>query len=193
MLFASSAAFGEIPWDKEKVCLNPEEIKLYELISQHRLDHGLPQIPISVNLTWVAQVHAIDLAENNPDLGYCNMHSWSDKGPWRACCYTSDHADPYCMWDKPSEFTQYHSRGYEIVFYYWPVTPAISLAQNAIKGWKGSPGHNDTILNQGIFSQATWRAMGIGIYDGYVVVWFGEELDNEGPPPFCRPLREENP
>lgn len=186
----SILALGLLPdsrltWDEHQVCLTSEEVKLYELITEHRLENGLPAIPLSVNLSRVAQLHALDLFENKPDTGECNLHSWSDKGPWEECCYTDQHLNPHCMWDKPMEITTYKGRGYEIVFHYWPVTENVNLALNAINGWKGSPGHNNTILNRGVFSQAQWNAIGIGIVEGYVTVWFGELEDKDGPPPFC--------
>lgn len=171
---------------KHEICLNSEEVKLYELLMEHRSKYNLPPIPLSLNLSWVAQAHGFDLQENNPANKECNMHSWSDQGPWLACCYADGHEnDPHCMWDKPSEFTEYKGAGYEIVFRYWPVIGQVSLAENALKGWKGSPGHNNIILNEGLFTEAQWKAMGIGIVGGYVIVWFGEQTDGDGPPPIC--------
>jgi hypothetical protein len=54
---------------------------------------------------------------NGAFQGDCNMHSWSDKGfnVWNSCCYTSDHAEAECMWDKPREITfgSFTGFGYE--------------------------------------------------------------------------------
>jgi hypothetical protein len=33
------------------------------------------------------------------------------------------------------------------------------------------------IVNSGTWARITWRAVGIGIYGSYAVVWFGEESD----------------
>ena len=33
------------------------------------------------------------------DIGACNLHSWF--GPQYGCCYTSDHRNPQCTWNKP--------------------------------------------------------------------------------------------
>ena len=61
------------------------------------------------------RVHKALKVDNKPDAPpECNLHSWSDKGPWSACCYTPDHAQAQCMWDKPSELTNYPGNGYEI-------------------------------------------------------------------------------
>jgi hypothetical protein len=181
----SVSAIANLPWKKEEVCMSPEEMELYGLINDYRRSVGLKAIPLSINLSWVAQAHALDLLENRPFRDECNMHSWSDAGPWEACCYTADHANAGCMWYKPKEFTDYPGNGYEIVFYYFPVIGQVPLAEYALDSWKESPGHNNTIINRGVFSRATWNAMGVGITGGFVVVWFGEEPDTDGAPPFC--------
>ena len=181
----STAAQADLPWTKEDVCMGPEEMKLYGLINDYRRSVGLKAVPLSMNLSWVAQAHAIDLLENRPFQDICNMHSWSDQGPWEACCYTDDHANAGCMWHKPGEFTAYPGSGYEIVFYYFPVVGQVPLAEYALSAWKESPGHNNTIINRGVFGRVTWNAMGVGIMGGFVVVWFGEERDPDGAPPFC--------
>ncbi|MEA3497116.1 MAG: CAP domain-containing protein, partial [Bacteroidota bacterium] len=67
--------------------LTEEELKLYNLIIEYRQEKKLPPIPLSPSLTIVAQTHVKDLADNNPDKGRCNTHSWSDKGKWTSCCY----------------------------------------------------------------------------------------------------------
>ena len=163
-LLVSFASFGQN--------LSNEESELYNLIMKYRSSKNLPRIPISKSLTFVAQTHVRDLENNKPDLGNCNMHSWSNKGAWTSCCYTSDHAKAQCMWDKPSELTSYKGYGYEIAYGSsgGSVTPI-----GAINGWKGSSGHNAVIINQGIWSSHPWEAIGIGIYKGFAVVWFGEE------------------
>jgi uncharacterized protein YkwD len=152
--------------------LNEEERRLYDLIMSYRKSCNLPMIPISESLTYVAQVHARDLSDNNPVQGHCNLHSWSDKGTWRKCCYTDNHAKAECMWSKPSELTEYSGNGYEIAA--WS-SEDIS-AEVALEIWKGSPGHHACIINKGIWNDP-WMAIGIGIYEGYALVWFGNEED----------------
>lgn len=155
---------------------NAEEQKLYILIMRYRAERGLAAIPLSRSLTHVAQVHARDLTDNRPAKGECNMHSWSDSGPWTACCYTSDHRQAACMWNKPKELTTYPGNGYEISHGAWGA--AVS-AETALRGWKGSPGHNAVIVNEGMWSR-DWKAIGIGIYGNYAVAWFGHEEDPAG-------------
>lgn len=158
--------------------LSVEEQKLYNLIMQYRIESGLPVIPLSPALTFVAQTHAKDLAINRPDKGSCNAHSWSNKGTWTPMCYTSDHAKAKLMWSKPSELTNYKGKGYEIVtMIYGTRTDLMMTATMALKSWKGSASHNAVIINSGMWKKSDWKAIGIGMYNGYACVWFGEEQD----------------
>ena len=153
--------------------LNVKEMELYELIMEYRKGRGLPQIPISESLTYVAQLHVKDLQENHERGTNCNMHSWSDKGVWSPCCYTDDHAQANCMWNKPRELTSYTGNGYEIA--YW--TSSSVTPREALSSWKNSPGHNRVIINEDVWSDHLWNAIGIGISNNYAVVWFGEKVD----------------
>ena len=154
--------------------LTSAEKELYNLVMQYRSEKGLPIIPISSSLSFVAQTHVKDLTNNQPVQGNCNMHSWSNNGNWTACCYTPDHAAAECMWSKPSELTSYQGNGYEISYYSsGTITPI-----GALNAWKSSSGHNSVIINSGIWN-SKWNAIGIGIYGNYAVIWFGNELDNQ--------------
>jgi len=53
----------------------------------------------------------------------------------------------------------------------------MATPRNMLRCWQGSPGHNAVILNQGVWARRPWRAMGVGIDQGFAVVWFGEEPD----------------
>jgi len=154
--------------------LTAEEEKLYALIMEHRKEKGLPSIPLSTSLTKVAQAHVKDLHQNRPNQNACNMHSWSSNGNWSSCCYTADHAQAKCMWDKPRELTNYTGNGYEIAYgaYGFDAT-----ASGALAGWISSPGHHAVMINQGIW-KSPWNAVGIGVYEGFAVVWFGNEVDS---------------
>jgi len=158
--------------------LTIEEQKLYDLIMQYRKELGLPMIPLSPALTIVAQTHAKDLAINRPDKGNCNAHSWSNKGNWLPMCYTSNHAQAKLMYSKPSELTNYKGKGYEIVTMIYGTRPDLVMtATTALKSWKGSASHNAVIINSGMWKKSDWKAIGIGMYNGYACVWFGEEPD----------------
>lgn len=152
--------------------LSPEEQKLYNAINEYRAEKNLPAIPLSKSLTVVAQTHAKDL-QDYPPKGKCNMHSWSSHGDWTPCCYTPDHAQAQCMWDKPRELTSYTGNGYEIS--YW--NSAGVNADNSLVGWQKSKHHNNVIINKRIWKDTEWKAMGVGIYKNYAVVWFGKVED----------------
>lgn len=157
------------------VCLSVEEEKLYQLIMSYRESKKLPAIPFSAKLTQVAQAHVRDLADNFDcdNKRGCNPHSWSKNGAWTSCCYTPDHKQKECMWNKPKEIAGYNGSGYEIAYY----SSAGATAEEGLDGWKKSPGHNPLLINSGIWSKSNWKGLGIGIYKEYGVVWFGETED----------------
>lgn len=170
--------------EKLEVCVSPEEMKLYNLLNEYRKTKGLPAIPLSKSLTYVAQSHVKDLEINQPATGSCNMHSWSDDGDWSACCYTPDHAQAKCMWDKPKELTNYTGAGFEISYGGFGAYEA--TAEGAMKSWKGSNGHNSVMINQGIWKKWDWSAVGVGIFGSYGVIWFGKPKDTAvGEPKTC--------
>lgn len=157
------------------VCLNAEEQKLYQIINDYRKRKRLPPIPFSAKLTMVAQAHAKDLAENfdfDPQ-GKCNPHSWSASGKWNSCCYTNDHKQAQCMWDKPKEIAGYDSPGYEIAYY----SSGGANAEEGLSGWQRSPAHNPLLVNKGMWKKVSWQGIGVGIYKEYAVVWFGQLED----------------
>ena len=143
-------------------------------VNAHRLEQGLAAIPLSASLTRVAQAHVRDLEASHP-AGACNAHSWSDRGDWTPCCYTADHAQAQCMWDKPREITRgaYPGNGFEIAFW----TSGRVNPDEAMNRWKASPGHHGVMLNQGVWAGSRWRAIGVAVSAHYAVVWFGEEAE----------------
>ena len=158
--------------------LTNEEKLLYDIIMKYRNEQGLPSISLSASLTIVAQTHVKDLADNKPDLGNCNAHSWSSSGSWTSCCYTPDHAQAKFMWSKPRELTSYQGKGYEIACGSNDCCSDFIMTSNyALESWKKSAGHNAVIINQGMWDDS-WNAIGIGLYKGFSVVWFGHERDN---------------
>lgn len=154
--------------------LTPKERQLYDLVMAYRASLSLPSIPLSSSLSYVAKIHVRDLEKHSSEVhGLCNMHSWSKDGTWTACCYTSDHAQAKCMWYKPRELTPYTGYGFEIsVGGVSEITP-----EQALHSWKSSSGHNAVIINGGSWRARQWRAVGIGIYKKYAVIWFGGEDD----------------
>ena len=90
------------------------------------------------------------------------------------------------MWDKPRELTNYQGDGYEIAFYSsFKYNSPAAFARDILDGWKKSPGHNEVIVNKGIWKNVNWQAIGIGIYGEYANVWFGKEKDTAVEPELC--------
>ena len=147
--------------------LDAEEKRLYNLINQYRAQNGLPPIPFSPSLTLVANRHVQDLQKNIKTV----THSWSN------CPYKSSNRATYnCMWKAPQRLrTAYPGYGYENA--HGGSGGYRANASSALKSWKSSSAHNAVILNQSIWRSRPWRALGIGIYGGYAVLWFGEEVD----------------
>ena len=153
---------------------SPEALELVQLLNAYRAEHALPPIAASTSMCVVADAHVVDLFEQEPHtVGGCNLHSWSNAGAWSGCCYTSDHAAAQCMWDKPRELTDYPGNGYENAAWGGGGLGPFE----ALELWKSSSGHNAVMLNEGVWADITWNAVGAGFYNGYAVLWFGEETD----------------
>ncbi len=153
--------------------------ELCRVVNAYRVSRGLPEVPLSQALMRVATAHAGDLTRH-PDIAIepCNLHSWSDQGPWTACCYTGDHARAQCMWDKPREIGRngYVGDGFEIAAF-----GGIDSSQ-ALELWQQSGPHHEVILNAGIWQDTSpWPAMGCGLEGNYAVVWFGSTPDPFAP------------
>lgn len=172
MLAGPASAQDKIPDD---FCISGDELKLYNLVNKYRQENTLPEIPLSKNLCYVAKLHVSDLNYNQPDTGNCNLHSWSDKGHWAECCYGPTRFNHTCMTSKPRELTDYPGPGYEIAF--WESVDA--LPEVVLDLWKSSAASNDLILNRDIWKDKSWNAFGVGMLEGYAVVWFGADKDVE--------------
>lgn len=150
------------------------ELDLLTRVNRERALHGLAPVAHSPALDEVARQHVADLEANYP-YEPCNLHSWSQDGPWTACCYSDLAPVPECMWNKPAELTGYEAPGFEIaasVFGKEPIT-----VRRAVDLWLDSPSHRELLLNQGTWADDTWRAAGAAISEHYAVVWFGKEPD----------------
>jgi len=150
------------------------EEALYHMIMDYRKNKGLPSIPLSKSLTYVAKLHVRDL-DTHTFPSPANAHSWSADGPWKSVMYTPDHAQARLMWDKPRELTRYPGNGFEIA----STQPGGATPQTALASWKSSKLHNAVMVNEGIWEKNAWQAIGVGIYRGHAVVWFGSDVDPE--------------
>ena len=80
------------------------------------------------------------------------------------------------MWSKPSELSRgaYPGPGFEIAFW---TTGSHAEAGEVMRSWMESSPHNAVILERGVWANANWRALGVGVFGGYVVAWFGKDTD----------------
>lgn len=153
--------------------------QLCQVVNDYRVSVGLPAVALSAALMRVAKAHVADLsAHPEGTQPPCNLHSWSNAGPWSPCCYTEDHAQAQCMWDKPRQIGggAYQGDGFEIAAF-GEITPA-----QALQLWQTSAPHHEVILNGGIWRDLSpWPGMGCGLQGNYAVVWFGSLPDPESP------------
>jgi hypothetical protein len=144
--------------------LEREELRLYEMVNQYRLQNGLYPLPLSSSLTRVANRHVRDLAEN---IGYLTP-SWSD------CRYNDNDPSTWnCMWQAPQRLNMaYTTPGHEIA----AANGYKIFAITALQQWQQNSAYNAVILNQ--YQWITpWQAMGVGIYQRYAVLWLGRAPD----------------
>lgn len=174
----ASAQTDTIPDD---FCISSEEYQLYQLINDYRKAFALPEVVLSRSLSYVAIAHVRDLAANfNPDTT-CNMHSWSDKGRWKPICFPSEQSRKNNVHLKAKEIIGYPKEAYEIT--YW--SNVENSPQQILSFWRENKASTNMLLNREKWEGVSWKAMGIGIEDGYAVVWFGEGIDFEVSTPVC--------
>ena len=186
LLFLSVIIFvkGQDPF--HDLCLTPQELELAQSINKTRIAKGLPEVPLSRSLCYVADVHAKDLYFFHQGGGNCSLHSWSDKGRWSGCCYENPKTDGRCMHNKPSELTDYSGLGFELV--YWDNTT--SCSENALSVWLQNTSTSAMWFNSKAYEIYDWNAMGVSIFKGYVIVWFGTIHDNSAAISMCLPAGE---
>lgn len=171
-------------------CVTTEEAELAQLINDYRGENGLAPVPLSQTLIEVAQWHVQDALYAIHETGQfgsdpsCNLHSWYGvpSAPYSTCCYTPDHAQASCMWDKPSEIEgSFTGLGYEIAGW------GFETVESALAGWQGSPAHDDLLLDQGVWAGRTWTGMGVGVdlEQKLYFVWFTEGSDPAGTAEEC--------
>ncbi|MFA7605310.1 MAG: hypothetical protein WCY08_01860 [Rhodocyclaceae bacterium] len=150
---------------------------LAEIINQYRAFHQLDSLAESPTLHRVALAHVTDLQRSGVFAGECNLHSWSDQGPWTPCCYSRDHAKSACMLNKPAEFSngRFNAPGYEIATVHGlGMSPA-----RALRHWLHSDAHHDVLLNRNQWTDVRWKSIGAAISENYAVVWFSEASEED--------------
>lgn len=174
----TSAQTDTIPDD---FCISAEEYQLYQLINDYRKAFALPEIKLSKSLSYVAIAHVRDLAANFNTDTTCNMHSWSDKGRWKPICFPSEQTKKNNVHLKAKEIIGYPKAAYEIT--YW--SNVENMPRQILSFWRENKASADLLINQEKWEDRAWKAIGIGIEDGYAVVWLGEAIDFEVSTPVC--------
>ncbi len=180
LLLTIQFSFGQkkLPAD---FCVSSQEMQLFNYINAVRKEYGKKPVKLSASLSFVAKVHVEDLFNNHPDTSICNLSSWSDKGEWTACCYNSYIPNPECMKKKPKELTPYPYYGYEMAAYFEDGYSEDSLELL----WNDTKPVLDMILTRGNYEKKSWVVAGVGIYENYVSVWFGQRADKLKTPEVC--------
>jgi cell division septation protein DedD len=154
-----------------------DETILYNMINDMRRANKLSLIPFSYQLSYVAHVHIDDLIQNKPQDKGCSLQGWSKSGKWSACCNTKDAAGIQCMKSKPKEITAYPGNGYELI--YWDEEKAIP--GEALDLWQQLTASSEMILSRGKWKGYQWKAIGVGIKEGYAILWLGDKADKTTP------------
>jgi hypothetical protein len=142
---------------------------LESLINNYRKSNGLPALPLSSSLAKVAKAHVKDVAIYHPEnkCSKGNEHSWSSNGQWKGGCYEPKNSSTFkIMWLKPKEIAD--DNNFMVMRFFMEVQPLRKM----LNGWKTSSGHNDVILNKGVWSGYKWTGMAAANYGAYWVVWF---------------------
>ncbi|MEI8046402.1 MAG: SPOR domain-containing protein [Bacteroidota bacterium] len=150
-----------------------DETILYNMINDMRRENKLSLIPFSYQLSFVAHVHIDDLIQSKPQDKGCSLQGWSKSGKWSPCCNTKDAAGIQCMKSKPKEIAAYPGNGYELI--YWGEEKAIP--GEALDLWQQLTASSEMILNRGKWKGYQWKAIGVGIKEGYAILWLGDKPD----------------
>jgi cell division septation protein DedD len=171
--FAGSFSSENTGSDSVNRGVSQDETILFNMINDMRRQNQLPSFPLSGDLCKVARTHIADLIKYRPQDKGCSLHSWSGHGKWTSCCNTKELFGIQCMKAKPREIANYPGEGYELI--YWGednATPA-----EAAELWKQVEASSDMILSHGKWSAYQWNAIGVGMEDGYAVLWLGDAED----------------
>jgi len=162
-------------------CISADEYKLYQLINSYRKDLLLPEIQLSQALCYVANLHVQDLSATFNSADECSMHSWSDQGEWTAICYPSEQSKKNNVWLKPKEIVGYPAEAYELT--YW--SNSEKSADDIYKFWRLNKPSSSMLINTGRWANSSWKEIGVGIKDGYAVVWLGKTFGDGTSPVVC--------
>ena len=160
--------------DYKSVALNDTEIEILNLINDYRAENGLEELQVSMALCYVADAHVKDLYYNKPQEKSGSLNSWSNKGNWKPLNYTKDRKAVKNMMKKPSELSNYKGDAIEIAIYkQGKINP-----EEIVSSWKLFPQFDNVMLNLQPYASPLWKVMGIAEFNGYISVWFGDDVNN---------------
>lgn len=175
LFLISLSVFAQNKSIPEDFCITQKEYQLYELINQYRAKLMLDPITLSNSLCYVAKTHAKDLSQNYPIGEDCNMHSWSANGDWKSFCFPSDQNRKNDVKDKAKELTSYPGKAWEIT--YWDNQELVLT--DVVAFWTSIEYTAAMLSNTEKWKTQVWKSIGVGIYDGYVLLWLGQKEDVE--------------
>lgn len=181
LAFQAGYSYGQLGKVPKDFCISQKEYRLYQLINEYRQKLALDVIPLSNSLCYVAKTHAADLSANYPFGEDCNMYSWSDKGDWKPFCYPSDQDRRNDVKDKAKEISGYPGKAWELT--YWDNVD-VDL-EEVVSFWNSIPYTSAILSNTDKFANLGWKSMGVGVQDGYILVWFGSKEDLEPSTSIC--------
>lgn len=151
-----------------------EEMDLFNKINQYRVKNGKTALAYCDSLSYVAEVHSIDLYKNFSIDNPHSMHSWSISNYWTGGYIDekSKKTNWNIMYSKPKELLGMKVIGYEIAVMNEPKS-FVMTPDDALETWINSPGHNNCILEKGW--PRPFKRMGVSIYKGISTVWFSED------------------
>ncbi len=160
--------------ENEEICLSSIENELIFLVNQYRKKNRLKAIPVSSSLVHVAQEHARQMNDEIKEI----THSWVE------CDYDGRDINTYdCMWEMPRRLTGYPGQGYECAFFQ---EGKDFTATDILEGWQESRAHDNVIRNRGVWKNAEWNAIGVGVNGDYATIWLGKVKDPKGMAKICK-------
>lgn len=83
------------------------------------------------------------------------------------------------MQSKPKELSPYAGQGVEIA------VQDVKSVEETLSAWASRQRDGSILENEGTWSGVEWQALGVGVFQGYAVAWFGSEPDSIGAPFSC--------
>lgn len=151
----------------------PEEIRLFNKINEYRIKNGKTAVRYCDSLSYVAEMHSIDMYFHFDIDNPCSLHTWSFSKFWTGGCIPEGKNDQWhIMYNKPKELLGMKARGYEISYMVQPKDYKLGAIE-PLEWWAKSTPHRNLMLENGW--DRPFVRMGVSIYNGIANVWFAQE------------------